>query len=47
MFNCPMCGKDTNQVWARSYQYDNGETQTMLVCDKCEKVHQQSLRGQK
>jgi hypothetical protein len=37
--NCPMCGKPSNHLIARWYQYDNDEQFIAWVCKKCVDTH--------
>jgi transposase len=39
MSNCPMCGKKSDSLSARWYQYDNGEQFRSFVCPSCSKLH--------
>jgi len=40
---CPMCGTTTDRIFKKQYRYDNGEVFTNWVCDRCAKVHADSL----
>jgi hypothetical protein len=40
---CPMCGTSTDRTFKKQYRYDNGEVFTTWVCNRCAKVHADSL----
>jgi hypothetical protein len=45
MKTCEMCGKKTEFVTNRMYQYDNGEQFNAAVCGACAELHARLVKA--